>query len=362
MKLMTFQEAIAQSSAYSKKHLLLGNGFSIACIPTIFSYGSLYSAADLSAMPELAGVFSSLNTNDFELVINTLENASKILTSYDGELTGISKKMHQQAQALKETLIQTVADNHPATPGEVTDSRYEACLRFLAHFINKNVKGNIYTLNYDLLLYWTLMFGWSRNLIDMQPNDGFGRDTAYYNGQAYVDDYLTWQGDTNAHGQNVHYLHGALHIYDRGSEVEKFNWTDTHKPLIDQAREALSQDRFPLFVAEGESEKKMDRIIHSGYLYHSYKSFSTTMSYGAKNDRGKCCLFTFGVSFGANDAHILEKIANGNVSCLYVSIYGDPSSDVNKQIIRSAEELKRRRKDGNLEICYYDALTAKVWG
>jgi hypothetical protein len=83
MKLMTFQEAINKSSGYSKKHLLLGNGFSIACIPTIFSYSSLYNAADLNAMPELAGVFSSLNTNDFELVIHTLENSSKILTDYD---------------------------------------------------------------------------------------------------------------------------------------------------------------------------------------------------------------------------------------------------------------------------------------
>jgi hypothetical protein len=360
MKLMTFQEAINKSSGYSKKHLLLGNGFSIACIPTIFSYSSLYNAADLNAMPELAGVFSSLNTNDFELVIHTLENSSKILTAYDSKLTAVSSKMHQQAQALKEKLIQTVADNHPATPGEIQESKYEACLKFLANFIDQ--KGNIYTLNYDLLLYWTLMFGWNKKLINTQPNDGFGRDTTFYNGQVFVDDYLTWQGDKNAHGQNVHYLHGALHIYDRGSEVEKFNWTDTHKPLIDQAREALSQDRFPLFVAEGESEKKMDRIIHSGYLYHSYKSFSTTMSYGAKNDRGKCCLFTFGVSFGANDTHILDKVANGNVSCLYVSIYGDPSISFNKQIIQSAEELKRKRRDGNLEICYNDASTANVWG
>lgn len=354
---MTFQEAISHSSGYSKKHLLLGNGFSIACVPTIFSYNSLYSAADLTAMPELAGVFSSLKTNDFELVINTLENSSKILTAYDSNLDMVSNKMHQQAQALKEKLIQTVADNHPAIPGEIQDSKYEACLKFLANFIDQ--KGNIYTLNYDLLLYWTLMYGWNKKLINTQPNDGFGRDSAFYDGQHYVDDYLTWQGDKNAHGQNVHYLHGALHIYDRGIEVEKFNWTDTHKPLIDQAREALSQDRFPLFVAEGESEKKLDRITHSGYLFHSYKSFSTTMSFGARSD--KCCLFTFGVSFGANDAHILEKIANGKVSCLYVSLYGDPSTTVNKQIIKSAEELKRRRKDGNLDICYYIASTAHVW-
>jgi hypothetical protein len=47
--------------------------------------------------------------------------------------------------------------------------------------------------------------------------------------------------------------------------------------LIDQARKALSEGRFPLFVSEGECEKKLEKITHCGYLYHSYKSFSKTM-------------------------------------------------------------------------------------
>ena len=193
-----------------------------------------------------------------------------------------------------------------------------------------------------------------------QPNDGFGRDTAFYSGQVYVNDYLTWQGDTNAHGQNIHYLHGALHLYDRGNEVEKFNWTDTHKPLIDQAREALQASRFPLFVAEGESSKKMERIIHSGYLFHSYKSFSSMMQVGSKSS--KYCLFTFGVSFSDNDEHIINKIPKGKVAHLFVSLFGDIDSPVNKQIIAAAETLKRKRKNGDLEVSYYNAASANVWG
>ena len=37
MKPMTFEDAIKLASTYNKKNLLLGNGFSIACVPKIFT-------------------------------------------------------------------------------------------------------------------------------------------------------------------------------------------------------------------------------------------------------------------------------------------------------------------------------------
>lgn len=51
MPLLSFAEAIEYSDDFSKCHLLLGNGFSIACLPDIFHYGSLFSQADFSAVP-----------------------------------------------------------------------------------------------------------------------------------------------------------------------------------------------------------------------------------------------------------------------------------------------------------------------
>jgi len=51
--LLTFQQALDKAAGYSKRHLLLGNGFSIALKPDIFSYGSLYENADFSAAPRL---------------------------------------------------------------------------------------------------------------------------------------------------------------------------------------------------------------------------------------------------------------------------------------------------------------------
>ncbi|MBL7717686.1 MAG: DUF4917 family protein [Flavipsychrobacter sp.] len=357
MTLISFEDAITMSTNYTKRHLLLGNGFSIACIPSIFTYGSLFSRADFSKMPEIEKVFRSLKTEDFEMVIDGLENSSKIISAYDASLNKLADTLHEHSQALKEKLIETVAYNHPAFPSIIENDKYRACIKFLKNFIDGG--GNIYTLNYDLLLYWSLMFGMNDKLIDTTPSDGFGRDTDYQDGEVFVNDYITWQGDSKAHGQNIHYLHGALHIYDHGHEVQKFTWTDTHKPLINQAKEALESSRFPLFVAEGQSKKKMEKIIHCGYLFHSYKSFSSVMKVGNKTT--KYALFTYGVSFSENDAHIINKIPQGKVAHLFVSIFGNPDTEKNKAIIASAEMLKRKRRSGDLEITYYDASSANVW-
>ncbi len=358
MKLLTFQEALNKSEVYNKRHLLLGNGFSIACIPSIFTYGSLYSKADFSDMPEVQETFSRLKTEDFELIIHALEKGSSVLPAYLPEDKVTAGKMLEHAAKLKERLIETIAHNHPAVPGDIDEYRYFACADFLSKFLNNGC--TVYTLNYDLLLYWTLMYAMERKLIKVAPIDGFGRDTAFDNGEFYVSEYVTWQGETKAHGQNIHYLHGALHIYDRKADIEKFTWSDKKVRLVDQARAALAEGRFPLFVTEGESNKKMEKISHCGFLYHSYKSFTSTMAAGTK--ASKSCLFTFGVSFGDNDAHILHKIPKGKVAHLFVSIYGDPSTPANKQIIEAAETLKRQRAFNNLQISYYDAQSASVWG
>ena len=359
MKLLTFNDAIKQAANYDKRNLLLGNGFSIACVPTIFTYSSLYEQADFSKMPEVKEVFKSLNTKDFEEVVHALEHASIVLPAYK-QLPKTVALILKHAKRIKEILIETIAKNHPERPNSIEEYKYKACVQFLNNFLGND--GAIYSLNYDLLLYWTLMYGLNEGILNAEPNDGFGKDVELNDADIpiSVSDYVIWQGDSNAHGQNIHYLHGALHIFEREAEIEKFTWVNTGKPLIEQTREALEENRFPLFVAEGDTIKKLTRITHSGYLYHSYKSFSQRMKTGDK--RSKACLFTYGVSFSANDEHIIKKITNGKFNHLFVSIYGSPDSPTNKQIIQSVESIKRKRRNQEFSISYYDAESAEVWG
>ncbi len=352
MGLMTFDQAIADSAPFSKRHLLLGNGFSIACRADIFHYGSLFDQADFSACPEAKTVFELLNTQDFEAAIRALENAATILPAYVPDGGAAIAKMHAHAAALKEILIQTIAGNHPAVPPEIADAKFWACRGFLAHFLTAG--GQVFTLNYDLLLYWTLMhddnpFGAPINLA---KNDGFGNDEDEPDAE-----YVVWQGEVGAHDARVHFLHGALHLFDSGSELKKYTWVRKGVPLVEQARAAIDANAYPLFVAEGTSAQKKAKIRHNAYLYQGFKQFT------ANAKTGTHCFFVFGHSLAANDDHILNRMARGKFKKLYVGIYGDPLTEENQRIINRANELAAQRHAANpLAVAFYDAATAKVWG
>lgn len=358
MSLITFQEALAKAQGCTTKHLLLGNGFSIACVPTIFTYRSLFDEADFSSYPEIRLAFQLLDTTDFELVIHALEKAATVVPAYDNNSQELLAKMKTDALAIKDLLISTIASRHPAYPSEITEDSYSLCRTFLSHFIHKDNKGRIYSLNYDLLLYWTLMHELDDKQSVSQFSDGFGRDSWFENGESYASDILTWQGKSSS--QNIHYLHGALHLYDKGDALQKFSWNDKGLSLIDQSRQAMIEGKFPLFVTEGDNFKKMEKINHNPYLFNSYKSFED-MSNAGIGKVGNTCLFTYGVSFSDNDKHIFNKIAGGRIKQMYVGIYGDINSLANRSIVALAEALKGHRSQHSLEIIYYCARSANVW-
>jgi hypothetical protein len=337
--LHSFQEALKKAG--HKKHILLGNGFSIALKPDIFSYGSLYSKADFSAVPHAEEVFNALETQDFEAVIRLLVDMAKILKCYKDTSPELVKQIEKDAAAIKTILAEAIARNHPDRPYDITDPQYAACRAFLSHF------AHIYTLNYDVLLYWALMHD-EVDKLDIRCDDGFrhpeGNETA---------PYVSWQEGDSA---TVHYLHGALHIFDAGHEMTKYTWSKTDIPIVEQVRAALDEEKYPLFVAEGHSRDKLDKIMHSAYLHKALRSFS--------NISGS--LFVFGHSFDDNDDHVLKKIPEGKITDLFVGLYGDPNSESNKRIIAKAfsfadyrAEIPRKK---GLAVHFFDVETAMVWG
>jgi hypothetical protein len=101
---ISFDEAMSAVPKEGKCHLLLGNGFSIALKPDIFSYDSLYENADFSKIPHVPKVFSALGTQDFEIVIRQLQDAATVVTVYDSTLVTLITKMKQDAGAIKDAL------------------------------------------------------------------------------------------------------------------------------------------------------------------------------------------------------------------------------------------------------------------
>jgi len=336
---MTFDQAIRESDRYTKRHVLLGNGFSIACRPNIFVYGRLFEQADFSELsPAARNACEALGTQDFEHVIHALRDASRLISLYSSAKGNVAELMRQDADGLKDVLVNTIASSHPEMPKDISEDEYAACRRFLSYF------DTIYTLNYDLLLYWAQMH--TEDGEDPNSDDGFRKPE--YDLEA---NYVTWESH-QSHDQNMWFLHGALHVFDAGNEVQKYTWINTGIRLIEQIRDALQRDYFPLFVAEGTSQEKQARIRHSDYLAKAYRSFSEIGG----------SLFVYGHSLASNDEHFLKRIEKGKIQHLFVGIYGDPESKDNKRIIQRANRMAVTRGNKRpLKISFYDSESAHVW-
>lgn len=304
--------------------------------------------------PEILQVFAKQKTTDFEEVIRSLQRASDIIPIY-GNSPAMAARIADDAVRLKKALVKAVASKHPARPNLISDEKYAACRKFLATFVGRDAAGKVYTLNYDLLLYWTLMHEPEiDDGLGLDHDDGFRKDPDDLDAE-----YVIWHGETRANSQNVHYVHGAMHLYDAGSDLQKYTWVNTGKALVDQANEAIASDLFPVFVAEGESTQKLSKIKHSAYLHHNFKSLCSVCAQGSKTS-----LFVFGHSLGSNDRHIFDRIGRSKLAHLFISLYGDPDSPENRQTRKNAERIARLRSDqiAPLQLDFFDAASTRVWG
>jgi hypothetical protein len=371
MPVIAFAQALNETAGL-RRHLLLGNGFSIALFPNRFRYGSLFEEIDFTQAPVLRQVFAELATQDFEVAIKALREASRVSPLY-GASAEVGAQMLEHAELLKDLLVRAIAGRHPARPSDITEEQYRACRQFLAHFVGdtrvsptgRDIKGRIYTVNYDLLLYWVVLHD---ELVVRDPEDPFGirfEETEHLEHddgfRAPVDDpnapYVTWEAEGGADSQNIHFLHGGLHLYDYGAELQKKCWERAGGiPLVDQIREALAANKFPLFVAEGSSEGKLNKIRHSGYLQRSLKSFASIC-------RTDSALFIFGHSLAENDEHILSFIERGKVGKVYIGLHGDPGSNSNRAIAARAERFRATRNERHpLDVKFFSSDSASVWG
>ena len=346
VEIVSYEKAMATLSGAKKKHLLLGNGFSIALKPDIFSYGSLYENADFSAAPHVKKLFEALGTQDFEIIIKYLQDAAKVVEVYRPSAVTLARSLRSDAAAIKDALVAAIAKRHPNRPFDITAAQYAACRNFIGAF------NHIFTLNYDVLLYWALMQD-EVDKLNIHHDDGFRHPE---------DDpdkpWVSWQ---QANSATVSYLHGALHLFDAGAEITKYTWSKTDKPIVEQIRAALADEKYPLFVAEGESKAKRQRILHNGYLHKALRSFESCCS------QSTTAIVVFGHSLAANDRHVLRCISRGGCGDLAVSLFGDPASEANKAAIANAVALQedRRATRGTkfpLRVTFYDAASAHVWG
>lgn len=322
----TFLQALETLPDGEKPSLLMGNGFSQAWSSAIFNYRSILDNSNFGEHEELIrGLFSEINTYDFESVMDKLSSASRILQLYDPE-SGILSLISEHQEALRKALINAISSSHPMNPNEISDQQFSCARTFLSKF-----KG-LFTLNYDLLMYW------ARNKKDLEPR-GFDTDDGFRAGR-------TWQRyDTD---QEVFFLHGAIHLYEHGSLIKKHANGDNGNTIIQQVQINLYDGAFPLFVSEPSSDKKLERILHNPYLNYCYSALRKL----------KGTLFIYGHSMDENDCHIFDQIQNSQVTRIFVSIYGDENSVDNRAVIANAQRFLSR---AGCVVDFFDAGSTPIW-
>ena len=339
---LTYEEVLRRLP--STKHLLIGNGFSISC-DKIFNYPNLFNYAEKNGLTDhVRAVFKHFGTNNFEGVMRLLEDGQWLAKHYQLTPQDTTVLMQTDLDSIKSALVSAIAHTHLPFPKAVADQRKTRCVEFLSSY------KNVFTTNYDLLLYWVTMHG-SETL---QRQDGFRSSPDEPDAE-----YLVFHEHIKGN-KGILFLHGALHIYVVEGEVRKHSWIRTDTRLIELIRKGLEKGEYPLFVAEGDSDKKLEQIQRSGYLSYCL----------GKLERIEQALVIYGLSLGDSDQHVANVLAdNPELEQIFIGLYDGLESTSGRSIQKTVAQMIKRREQNRKRIKrakpltaeFYDSKTAHVW-
>jgi hypothetical protein len=342
--LQTYEEVVQYlMKSRRTKHLLLGNGFSMSYDSGIFSYNALSTFIDKTSNELLKKLFSTINTKNFELVMQQLDNFVEIAKIFSSD-TELVIKIKEASNTLKDSLIEAVKELHPEHVFLVPEEKSRSCFNFLNDYLSNS--GSIFSTNYDLLLYWVLMRNKSAFAID-----GFGRDLENSDDIIKGDEpefsELRWGKYKKK--QTIFYVHGTLPIFDTGIDIVKEEYDSQHY-LLQKINTRIEKKEYPIFVTAGGANEKLNHIMHNKYLSNCYDQLSTIQG----------SLISFGFNFGEYDTHIIEAI---NKAALYGkksgeklhSIYIGVYSESDLEYINSIENKFK------CKVNLYSARTVKIW-
>jgi hypothetical protein len=305
--------------------LFLGNGASIN-ICTGFGYSSLHDEADLSA--KATSLFAEFDTTNFERVLQLLDDARRVGGAIGTPTTG-QRLIKTEYDGIREALfgvVNTTHIDHDEIPNKTLLAIAEALLNY----------EQVFTTNYDLLAYWSLMaYGkWEKT------TDLFGRQ----GGSGPLTFDLTATGGY-AGRTKVLYLHGGLHLWhDPYTDVTgKWEREDGGRLLDLEQRYRDHSDRQALFVSAGRSADKLRAIRRSDYLSFALRQL----------ERNRSDMVIFGSSLDAQDRHIIDAMNVGRSRRIAISLRaGGRMRDLRKRKADLMALFHDRR-----EVVFFDAVT-----
>jgi plasmid stabilization system protein ParE len=333
--LLTFDQVLERSQD-GDRHLLLGNGFSIGAWSG-FQYESLFAVAREQRLisPEVERLAAELSSSDFERIVRYLAEAEVVLRAL-GSADELADAVRCLARGTREAMLRAIVKVHPDRPNAIGDDQFVVAARFLSHF------DGVFTLSYDLLLYWTTLSG--KKHFDLLPRDGFLPESE--------DGPLLWRPDVERH---LFFLHGALHLFEDERRVEKLRFRKD-SPLKAQFQSKLEGGQLPLLVAEGASAEKWRKIQASEFLRTGFEALSSVQG----------TLVVFGFALNDNDEHVfaaLRRAIKGAADTpplerVFIGLHGGSAKHHEAACERWTRLLASRM---DLELRFFASESAGVW-
>jgi hypothetical protein len=203
----------------------------------------------------------------------------------------------------------------------------------------------VFSLNYDLLLYWAMMAA------NDAADGNLFKDCFKGDGHFEPDyEYLRRPHKNLATATLVFYPHGNLSLATDmwGTETKI---THTSDGLLNAITASWSLGgSTPLFVSEGDSEKKIRSIGRNFYLNQVYSELCAHRN----------SVLVYGWGFGRQDSHILSALARARVSRFGVSVYSG-GSDPDHFCYEVSRAIHRTRGLETAHVDFFDSSEPGVW-
>ena len=319
---------------YKNGSLIIGNGASMA-LHSKFGFNSLKQEAEKLELfnEDIVKLFEEFDTTDFELILRLVWHA-KLINKHLGV---IDQKIDSAYNNIKNALIRVVKEVH-CEHAEIFD-QLPQLYQFTKQF------RTIVSLNYDLILYWIVMYGNSHA-------DGHKSKDCFQANGLFRDN---WQDLRNPiRGERevtlAFYQHGNLSIFRNTKNVENKLQRGDFASLLEVITSQWNDEKIPLFVAEGTGTKKLESIKSSPYLSTIF--YEVLPGLITKNSN----LVTYGWGLGDQESHIVNQIfKNKNISSIAISTFSKDQDECH----RIYKLIKKIAPDIKIE--FFDSQSSGCW-
>ena len=319
--------------------LILGNGASMA-VSSSFSYTNLFGKAcnDSILNQTSKNLFETLQTTDFELVMNKLRQAYIINEVLQLDTDNVALHTYDN---IRQSLIKTKKEIHVQYADAIF--QIDNIRKFLEKF------KTVISLNYDLLIYWAIMASNVRKPYKMK--DCFTNHIDGNLGFEYDIEKLREPYNGGPDPTLVFYPHGNLILASNENNDELKIRINNNTNLFDAIGEKWKQKYVPLFVSEGSSEQKLKAIRRSTYLNFVYENVLSHL---------EPTVIIYGWKLAEQEQHLIKKIfSNNKISNVYISMYLGSNPEPIDEQKRIASMLKRENRTMNIK--FFDAASKNCW-